>query len=285
MNANLILFGTVFIIILAFAAIHYKHTNTHNKIPKKIWTYWDNPDRIPKTVKMCMESWKKHNPAYEIVLLTKKNFAGYTTIPGEIRTHPNFNDSPKRFSEILRLWTLAEHGGIWIDPSTLLKAPVDTWLFPQSANFSGFYTAESTINKEYPVIDAVFFACNKGSKFIRLWRDEFSEIARYQNVEKYIESRKQFDFQKIPNPISQAICIAAQKVLQIDKYQLDSLILKEAEKGPLKYLVDVHWDSEKAIRLACSDKKYQSPIMMMRSSERNVLEKDISLTEMCGWLD
>lgn len=27
-------------------------------IPKKIWTYWDDESKIPKSVKMCMEGWK-----------------------------------------------------------------------------------------------------------------------------------------------------------------------------------------------------------------------------------
>jgi mannosyltransferase OCH1-like enzyme len=30
-----------------------------------MWTYWDNEDKIPKVVRMCMESWKKWNPDYE----------------------------------------------------------------------------------------------------------------------------------------------------------------------------------------------------------------------------
>ena len=66
-----------------------------------------------------------------------------------------------------------------------------------------------------------------------------------------------------------AIQVASQKVLQIDKYPLDSLILRKAEDGPFKYLVDAKWDSEKAIKLACS-KNYR--IMKMRGAERNALD-------------
>ena len=84
-----------------------------------------------------------------------------------------------------------------------------------------------------------------------------------------------------------AIHVAAQKVLQIDKYPLDSFILRKAEDGPFKYLVDAKWDSEKALHLACSNKKYQFPIMKMRGAERNVLEKgidyDLSPT-ICEWI-
>lgn len=237
---------------------------------------------------MCMKSWAIHNPNYEIILLTKQNYKGYVIIPEEISAHPSFNDTPQRFSDLVRLWTLAEHGGVWIDASNLLKAPIDTWLFPKYAEFSGFYLDGFTTDQKYPVIESWFMACNKGSQFMKLWRDEFSTIARYPNIEKYLEASKQINTQKIFDHNSNVIHITAQKVLQIDKYPLESLILKKAEDGPFKYLTETHWDSEKALRLACSDKKYQSPIMKMRGAERNVLEEHIGhdlSPEICGWLD
>ena len=263
MNTNIIIF-IITLIILIYGLTYSFLYKDYNQVPKKIWTYWDNPD-IPKTVKMCMEGWKKYNPEYEIILLTKKNFFSYVNIPIEISSHPNFN-MPNRFADLVRIYTLAEHGGIWMDGSILLKAPLD-WLFPKYAEFSGFYMEAFT--KTTPVIENCFLACNKGSPFIKLWKDEFTKIANYVTVEKYIESRKHLgvDFEKINDPM--AIQVAAQKVLQIDKYPLDSLILRKAEDGPFKYLVDAKWDSEKAIKLACS-KNYR--IMKMRGAERNALD-------------
>ena len=282
MHTNIIIF-IIIIIILLFGIFRRQN---YNIAPKIIWTYWDNPDKIPKTVKMCMESWKRYNPDYEIVLLTKKNYFSYITIPVELSSHPNFNDSSARFSDLVRLYALVEYGGIWIDSSILLKSSFD-WLFPKYAEFSGFYLESFT--KTTPVIESWFLACNKDSPFIKLWRDEFIQISRYPNVEKYVESRKNLgvDYEKIKDPIYLAIHIAAQKVLQIDKYPLDSLILRKAEDGPFKYLVDTNWDSEKALQLACSNKKYQFPIMKMRSVERDILEKGIDYNlspTICGWI-
>ena len=282
MNTNIIIF-IIILIILIYGFTYSFLYKDYNQAPKKIWTYWHNSD-IPKTVKMCMEGWKKYNPEYEIILLTKKNFFSYVNIPIEISSHPNFNDSSARFSDLVRIYALAEHGGIWIDGSILLKAPLD-WLFPKYAEFSGFYLESFT--KTTPVIENWFIACNKGSPFIKLWKDEFTNIANYVTVEKYVESRKNLgvDFEKINDPIYLAMHVAAQKVLQIDKYPLDSLILRKAEDGPFKYLVDAKWDSEKALRLACSNKKYQFPIMKMRGAERNVLEKEPDLSQsICEWI-
>ena len=103
-----------------------------------------------------------------------------------------------------------------------------------------------------------------------------------------MESRKKIiNFQKINNPIYLAMHISAQKVLQWDEYPMEGLILKKAEDGPFRFLVDAKWDSEKALKLACSDKSYQMPIMKIRGAERKVLEEKINdelSLEKCEWL-
>ncbi len=260
----------------------------YNRIPKRIWTYWDNEDKVPKTVRMCMNGWKKYNPNYEIILLTRKNYKGYTTIPEWLASHPNCNDSPARFSDLLRCYVLAEHGGVWIDSSILLKGSLDEWLFPKYGEFSGFYIDSFTTDKRFPVIESWFLGCNKGSKFMKLWRDEFSELGRYESVEKYVESRKKIiNLQRINDPNYLAIHVACQKVLQWDEYPMEGIILRRAEDGPFRYLVDTKWNSEKALELACVDKSYQGKIMKLRGEERNILEKKINdelSLEKCEWL-
>lgn len=279
----------VICIMIVFIWFLYSDKKNYNQAPKKIWTYWDNPIKIPKVVELCMASWKKYHPEYEIVLLTKKNYKGYVTIPEELTTNVNFNDSPQRFADLIRIWVLAEHGGIWIDSTILLKGSMEDWLFPKYAEFSGFYINGFTKKKEFPVIENWFFACNKGSPFIKKWRDEFSNIANFQTVEDYITSLRAegVDFQGIDNPHYLAMHVSCQKILQLMHYPLDSIYLQKAEDGPFRYLVDAKWDSEKAVELACMYPTYQGPIMKMRGGERNALEKrlDYDLTvEKCGWI-
>jgi hypothetical protein len=281
-----VIFMILIVIIFIGMALTFRERKNYNQAPKRIWTYWDREDRIPKTVKMCMRGWAKWNPDYEIVLLTKKNYQGYVTIPNELTSHPNFNDMPARFADLVRVWALAEHGGIWIDSSIILKAPLDDWLFPKYAEFSGFYIDGMT--KTTPVIENWFFACNKGSPFVKKWRDEFSKIAQYSCVEQYVNSRIQMgvDIEKITIPIYLAMHVSAQKVLQLDQYPMESMILRKAEEGPFRYLVDAKWDSEKAVRAACLDSSYQTPILKMRGGERSVVEKGIEdefSEENCGW--
>jgi hypothetical protein len=80
--------------------------------------------------------------------------------------------------------------------------------------------------------------------------------------------------------------VSAQKVLQLDQYPMESMMLRKAEEGPFRYLVDAKWDSEKAVRAACLDPSYQTPILKMRGSERIIVEKGIDdefSEENCGW--
>jgi len=287
----------VFIIvgfILSVLALLFRQKQNYNLVPKKIWTYWDNPDNpskgLPKVVKLCMESWRKFNPNYEIVLLTKKNIKGYITIPDEIRTHPHYNDSPQRFADLVRLYVLEEHGGIWIDASVLVKQPFDDWLFPKYGEFAGYYIGTYGIDKKVPVIENWFLAANKGSKFIKRWKDEFLEIANFKDIHGYLDSRKKMgvNFSKFRDPYYLAAYVAALKVIEVDKYSQDTLILRDSEDGPFKYLVDSKWHSDKAMSQACIYKKYQAPLMKMRSDERNYLEKELNhdlSMEKCGWLD
>lgn len=278
--------GWITVVLLIGICIWMYYRNT---VPKIMWVFWDNPESIPKTVTMCIESWRKYHPGYDIILLTKKNYNEYINIPHRIATHPHFNDSMARFSDLIRLYALAEHGGIWLDSSILLKGSIDDWLLPEY-EFSGFYLDGFTQKKEYPVIESWFLACHKGSEFVRLWKEEFITIAEYESVDKYVESRKELgvDLQKINIPNYLAIHVSAQKVLQIDRYPVDRLRLQKAEDGPYRYLVDAKWNSERAIQLACANKAYYTPIMKMRGAEREVVEKKIDnelSVARCGWID
>ena len=293
-QGNIIVF--IFVgLILSILSLLFRQKANYNIVPRKIWTYWDNPDKlgtnkIPKSVKLCMESWKKYNPDYEIVLLTKKNFKGYITIPDDIRNHPHFNDSVARFSDLVRLYVLEEHGGIWLDASILVKKPFDNWLFPRYAEFAGYYMGSITSDIKYPVLESWFLAANKNSRFIKLWKQEFLEMAAFKDIHSYLDSRKKMgiNFEKIRDPHYLAIYIAALKVMQFDRYPQDTLILRDSEEGPFKYLRDALWHPDKALQLACSNKSYQEPLMKLRSDERNILEKELDYElscSKCGWLD
>jgi hypothetical protein len=273
------LLGIVLFLVLLF--IFFRRPS--HSFPKIIWSYWDNPHTLPETVKLCIQSWQKHNPSYTIVLMNQATYKDYVDIPSEVANHPNLNDFPARFADLVRICCLAKHGGVWVDSSTLMTQPLDSFLQP--AEFQGFTIGES---KPTPVIENWFFACVKGSSFMKLWRDEFLQLASYSSNQHYLDSRKDMgvDYANVSNPSYLTMHVAAQKVLQKNKYPLTQFVLQRSEYGPFKYLVDSNWDSKKGLELACKDPSYRKPFLKLRGADRKVFgEGNPALTnDRCGWV-
>ena len=136
-------------------------------VSKKIWSF--NPDTS------ITGSSVTSTTIPGTIVMTRQNYKGYVTIPTDIVEHPIFTLSDERFSNLLALWTLAEHGGVWITPS--LK-PLTS--YNSSKDFNGYYSVG---------IDTRYMECKKGTPFICAWRDEYSQLASFPCIEKYIESR------------------------------------------------------------------------------------------------
>ena len=229
-------------IVLIVCAIVYMDKTTYNRIPRKIWTFLDRPS---EEATRCQRSWEQWNPGYEIVVLTRKNYKGYVTIPVDILMHPNFHDSATRFSELVRLWVLAEQGGVWLD-RVLMGAPLDDWLFPRYAE-GAFYEHEGRILPS-------MMACNKGCVFMKAWRDEFSRMTAYENVGAYVGVDKDIPY---------SMAVAAERALQTlpTEYSRETIVWCQATDGPYRYLVDAMWNSEKAAQLAMMA-SYQQPCLI-----------------------
>jgi hypothetical protein len=59
---------------------------------------------------------------------------------------------------------------------------------------------------------------------MKQWRDEFSEIVRYPDVDQYVDSRRRSqNVDQIEDPITNAVRIAVQQILVL--YPKESLIL------------------------------------------------------------
>ena len=59
---------------------------------------------------------------------------------------------------------------------------------------------------------------------MKKWRDEFSEIVRYPDVDQYVDSRRRsMNVEQIEDPITNAVLVAVQQILVL--YPPESLIL------------------------------------------------------------
>lgn len=105
-------------------------------IPRIIWLYWQQgAAQQPFVVRHCIESWIRHNPGWEIVLLDASNAGAYATVdlPEQIMHQLCLAHQ----SDLLRLQLLKRHGGVWADPTTFCRRPLEGWL--DRCGESGFF--------------------------------------------------------------------------------------------------------------------------------------------------
>ena len=145
---------------------------TYNAVQKKklqtdkvIWQFWAQgvDATTPRVVKTCLNSVKKYSNGYEVILLTLDTIHEYIDLPEELYKKLQSGKQLKmaHFSDVLRLYLLSAYGGIWIDATILLTAPIDEQLL--SKNFFMYQRAEKPQNyKEWEKLDTTYFSWEPG---------------------------------------------------------------------------------------------------------------------------
>ena len=89
---------------------------------KIIWQYWHQGiNSAPEIIHKCVESIKKYHPEYDIRILSFDNIKDYVEIPQRYYDLLEQKKIPIAiFSDVLRLYLLAQYGGIWIDSTIYL---------------------------------------------------------------------------------------------------------------------------------------------------------------------
>lgn len=187
------------------------------KMPKVIWTYWNDPRRIPEVVSICMDSWRKHNPSFKIVVLNDDNQFAYTGLDfADGEKHGITSSEVQKKSDLIRMTVLSERGGVWMDASILCLEPL-TELLPSAhpgVDYVGFFISSFTTRASSPVVENWFFAANRGCRFLKLWKEEFARIDGFDSADAYVRDvvESGVDLQKIDGPTYLSNHVAAQKV-------------------------------------------------------------------------
>ena len=159
-----------------------------NKIPKIIWSYWDNPE-VPDFVAKFRKNWAKFAPNYEIRYLNKNNIDKYiTNMPENWQ-----NLRPYRQADILRLKLLEKYGGIWMDASILLLENPDKFVGGDVTLF----TTPGT-NNSNPVYENWFIASTKNNEIIKRWIVEVEKAIK--DPDAYLESSSEYNKKLVSIP-------------------------------------------------------------------------------------
>ncbi|MDR1156446.1 MAG: capsular polysaccharide synthesis protein [Bacteroidales bacterium] len=133
-------------------------------IGKKIfWQYWHQgiDENTSKMVVACLHSVKKHSGEYEIILLTDKTVWDYIELPDFVfeKFGKNGFDFAK-LADLVRLYLLSAYGGVWLDATIYLTAPIDGRIL--NAGFFAFQRSEipPPDAKIYRKYDPLYFSWN-----------------------------------------------------------------------------------------------------------------------------
>lgn len=133
-----------------------------------IWQCWlQGEDSMPQIVRNCVDSVRRHTrEGQQVVIITEDNYADYISLPDFIISKRRRGLIPDaQFSDLLRVWLLADYGGFWIDATCLLTAPI-----PENIVRSDFFMFRSCGEFAYTMIQSCFIRAHAGGYLICRWR-------------------------------------------------------------------------------------------------------------------
>ena len=87
----------------------------------KIFTFWEPKEKIPAYIKLCMQTWKKFLPEYEVVVVDYSNIDEY--LGKNFYDKILYKDFPLMLqADAIRCALLKNYGGIWIDTDTIITS-------------------------------------------------------------------------------------------------------------------------------------------------------------------
>ena len=145
-----------------------------------IWMCWlQGVDNAPEIVKTCIQSVIENKPSdYQLVVITKDNFADYVALPDFIiEKHEKNIISMPHFSDILRLYLLYRYGGFWIDATCLLSSEL-----PERICNSDFFLYRSFGVFERTFINNCFIHAKAGNRIVGKWIKAMVDYWRKEKI-------------------------------------------------------------------------------------------------------
>src|SRR6266508_5901263 len=77
---------------------------------------------------MCLRSWKIRNPGWRVVELSDANLSEYIDQESLAKIRGLSNITIVKFANLIRLYLISRHGGVWADATCFCCKPLDNWL-------------------------------------------------------------------------------------------------------------------------------------------------------------
>lgn len=145
---------------------------------ERVFTLWlQGEGNAPAVVKACIRSMRRHL-SQELVVLDENTLFDWISLPDDIiRKWKSGKMCAANFSDICRLELLYRHGGIWMDATDYMTAPIPEYVV--ESDFFVFKTGEK-YGKWFSFIESCFIRARKGDRLLAIWRDAVMEYWRHE---------------------------------------------------------------------------------------------------------
>jgi hypothetical protein len=136
-------------------------------LPRTIWCLWyQGWQHAPDLVKACAASWRRHNPDWNVCLLSGATLEAYLAPLPRLAAAASHLPLEAR-SDVLRIELLRRFGGIWVDSTVYCLRPLDGWI--AHAMPSGFFAFSRPMPNV--MLSSWFLAAEPGSYMVERWRE------------------------------------------------------------------------------------------------------------------
>lgn len=158
-----------------FGEIAKKYANrsapkfSEGKIPAYVM-WWQGYDSAPPLIKCCIASQRRALPKdkFSYHIITKDNLSEFVTLPEAVRKKAEKGQiSLTHLSDIVRMYLLKEHGGLWLDATIYLSSEFD----------KEFYSSDFYATKRTPARIKRFITSGRWSGFFMKGAPDFPLFA------------------------------------------------------------------------------------------------------------
>ena len=137
--------------------------------PRRVFSLWlQGEEQAPPLVKACLASIRRH-AGTEVVVLDERTLADWIDLPDFVhRKWKEGRMKPAHFADICRLELLYRHGGVWMDGTDYMDAPLPEWVW--ETDFF-VYLGGDRLRGAYSGIQNCFIRAVKGSYLLKVWRE------------------------------------------------------------------------------------------------------------------
>ena len=146
-----------------------------NEIKTRIFTFWEPRQKIPGYIQLCLNTWKKFLPEYEIIILDYQITEKY--LGNELFSNVICKNMTLQIqADAIRVAILYKYGGIWMDADTILLSGN---CIKNLKNYDLAMIGDDRIKKQ----DIGFIYSSNNSSLIKSWLNEIIiKIKKYKKI-------------------------------------------------------------------------------------------------------